>query len=48
VTSIPREKIRKAKAHQELNLATVVKDNENVFSYILIVREGLMRIFILY
>lgn len=48
ITSIFRQKIRNAKAHREFNLATIVKDNKNVFTNIFTVRERAMRISILY
>ena len=46
--SIYRGKITKAKAQYELNLATMVKDNQNVFKNILIARGGPRTISILY
>ena len=49
VASICREKIRKAKARHELNLATVVKDNKkHVFINLLTARRGPKRISLLY
>jgi len=43
-----REKIRKAKAQLELNLATGVKENKELFTNIFTVRGGLRKISILY
>ena len=48
VVRMCREKIRKAKAHSELNLADGVKENKKLFINILIVRGGLRRLSILY
>ena len=43
-----REKTRKAEAQLELNLATGVKENKELFTNIFTVRGGLRKISILY
>ncbi|GAB0210066.1 hypothetical protein GRJ2_003472400 [Grus japonensis] len=48
VMRLCREKIRKAKAQLELNLATAVKDNKNVSINTLATKGGLRRLSILY
>lgn len=48
VTRSCRKKIRETKAQLELNLATSVKDNKNVFINILMAKEGAGKISILF
>ena len=49
VASMRREKIRQAKAQQDLSLAAIVRDDENnVFTNILVARGGPRRISLLY
>ena len=48
VVRLCREKIRRVKAHLELNLATAVKDNKNVSINTLATKGELRRISILY